>query len=88
MGGKGKLINKKRKFQGHKEDDPEFDLAKKHLKTSHVRSMEKRLIIVLEGAQLETVKVGDQYSLISSYNEILISFILRLGGAHVRVAEL
>lgn len=57
MGGKGKII-KKRKFVGHKEDDPEFDLAKKHLKTSHIRALEKRLIIVLEGSQLETVKVN------------------------------
>uniref|UniRef100_A0A1I8ML51 18S rRNA (pseudouridine-N1)-methyltransferase n=1 Tax=Musca domestica TaxID=7370 RepID=A0A1I8ML51_MUSDO len=65
MGGQGKVIRKKRKFQGHKEDDPEFDLAKKHLKTSHVRSMEKRLIIVLESAQLETVKVGNTFELLN-----------------------
>lgn len=57
MGGKGKFFSKKRKFVGNKEDDPEFDMTKKHLKTSHLRALEKRLIIVLEGAQLETVKV-------------------------------
>ena len=57
MGGKGKTFAKKRKFVGNKEDDPEFDMTKKHLKTSHLRAQEKRLIIVLEGAQLETVKV-------------------------------
>lgn len=63
MGGKGKTLNKKRKFVGNREDDTEFDLTKKHLKTSHIRSMEKRLIIVLEGAQLETVKVRQTNSL-------------------------
>ena len=47
----------KRKFMGNKEDDTEFDITKKHLKTSHIRAMEKRLIIILEGAQLESVKV-------------------------------
>lgn len=48
--------SRKRKFD-NKEDNNEFDLSKKHLKTGHIRSMEKRLIVVLEGAQLETVKV-------------------------------
>jgi hypothetical protein len=40
------------------DDDAEFDLPSKQLITSHVRANEKRLIIVLEGAQLETVKVS------------------------------
>lgn len=57
MGGQGKTINRKRKFVGRKADDPEFDLDKKHFKVLHVNASEKRLIIVLEGAQLETVKV-------------------------------
>lgn len=81
MGGQGKVIRKKRKFQGHKEDDPEFDLAKKHLKTSHVRSMEKRLIIVLEGAQLETVKVKRTNSLLNALMVILYTTSF-LGGQH------
>lgn len=86
MGGKGKIINKKRKFQGHKEDDPEFDLAKKHLKTSHVRAMEKRLIIVLEGAQLETVKVGFVFA--AFIIKLLFFLYLSLGGSCVRVTKL
>lgn len=58
MGGQGKTINRKRKFVGRKADDPEFDLDKKHFKVLHLNASEKRLIIVLEGAQLETVKVS------------------------------
>ncbi|XP_055905608.1 ribosomal RNA small subunit methyltransferase NEP1 [Eupeodes corollae] len=62
MGGKGKGI--KRKAQPIK-DDNEFDFTKKHLVTSHIRAMEKRLIIVLEGAQLETVKMGSAFELLN-----------------------
>ncbi|XP_055380512.1 ribosomal RNA small subunit methyltransferase NEP1 [Condylostylus longicornis] len=61
MGGKGK----KRKFVGNREDDTEFDLTKKHLRTGHIISEQKRLIIVLEGAQLETVKVGGGFELLN-----------------------
>lgn len=56
--------SRKRKFD-NKEDNNEFDLSKKHLKTGHIRSMEKRLIVVLEGAQLETVKVGTAFELLN-----------------------
>uniref|UniRef100_A0A1B0BDI6 18S rRNA (pseudouridine-N1)-methyltransferase n=1 Tax=Glossina palpalis gambiensis TaxID=67801 RepID=A0A1B0BDI6_9MUSC len=65
MGGKAKINKRKRKFQGHPEDDPEFDLTKKHLKSIHTQAMEKRLIIVLEGAQLETVKIGHSFELLN-----------------------
>lgn len=65
MGGQGKLINRKRKFEGRKEDDPEFDLDRNNFKLLHVNTKEKRLIIVLEGAQLETVKVSDSNTSIS-----------------------
>lgn len=51
-------MSKKRKFAVEQEETNEFSLSKKFLATSHVRAQEKRLIIVLEGAQLETVKVG------------------------------
>lgn len=50
-------MGKKRKFEVEEKDNNEFALPAKFLATSHVRSMEKRLIVVLEGAQLETVKV-------------------------------
>lgn len=51
-------MGKKRKFEAEQKDTNEFALPAKFLATSHVRSQEKRLIVVLEGAQLETVKVG------------------------------
>lgn len=50
-------MGKKRKFEVEQKDDNEFGLPAKFLATSHIRSQEKRLIIILEGAQLETVKV-------------------------------
>lgn len=45
------------RVQEQKKDESEFNLPAKFLKSSHVRAQEKRLIIVLEGAHLETVKV-------------------------------
>lgn len=45
------------RVQEQKKDENEFNLPAKFLKSSHVRAQEKRLIIVLEGAHLETVKV-------------------------------
>ena len=45
-------MGKKRKLR-----DDEFDPAPQHLTISHIREQEKRLIIILEKAQLETVKV-------------------------------
>lgn len=52
--GKGK----KRKVETNKgEDENVFNLPPKHLAKSHISSHEKRLIIILDGAQLETVKV-------------------------------
>ncbi|XP_017850953.1 ribosomal RNA small subunit methyltransferase NEP1 [Drosophila busckii] len=65
MGGQGKTINRKRKFVGRKEDDPEFDMDKKNFKVMYTNASEKRLIIVLEGAQLETVKVGNTFELLN-----------------------
>lgn len=50
MGKKRKLVNK--------DDDFEYDPVPKHLVTSHIKKQEKRLIVVLENAQLETVKVS------------------------------
>lgn len=50
-------MGKKRKFEVEQKDNNEFGLPAKFLATSHIRSQEKRLIVILEGAQLETVKV-------------------------------
>jgi len=49
-------MGKKRKV-GNKEDEYEIDPVPKHLVVAHLKNQEKRLIIVLESAQLETVKV-------------------------------
>lgn len=51
-------MGKKRKFEVEQKDNNEFGLPAKFLATSHIRSEEKRLIVILEGAQLETVKVS------------------------------
>lgn len=49
-------MGKKRKHESN-ENEYEFDPSPKHLQVSHVRDQEKRLIVILEGAQLESVKV-------------------------------
>lgn len=46
-------MGKKRKHA----NDNEFDPVPKHLVASHIKKQEKRLIVILENAQLETVKV-------------------------------
>lgn len=46
------------------EDDYEYDPAPKHLQVGHIKNQEKRLIVILENAQLESVKVR-LYSLMS-----------------------
>lgn len=50
--GKGK----KRPFE--EDSEREFDPAPKHLSIAHIKNQEKRLIVVLEQAQLESVKVS------------------------------
>lgn len=50
-------MGKKRKLLA-KDDEFEYDPIPKHLVTSHIRKQEKRLIVILENAQLETVKVS------------------------------
>lgn len=50
-------MGKKRKLKSSNEDENEFDPVPKHLMVAHLKNQEKRLIIILEGAQLESVKV-------------------------------
>lgn len=50
-------MGRKRHAGASEETEGEYDLPAKHMNTSHIRANERRLIIVLEGAQLETVKV-------------------------------
>lgn len=45
------------KRRNHEKDDFEYDPAPKHLHVAHIKKQEKRLIIILEKAQLESVKV-------------------------------
>lgn len=49
-------MGQKRKNRNGK-DDFEYDPAPKHLHVVHIKNQEKRLIIILEKAQLESVKV-------------------------------
>lgn len=50
-------MGKKRKHEANN-DDFEFDPIPRHLVTSHIKKQEKRLIVILENAHLETVKVS------------------------------
>lgn len=50
-------MGKKRKLKEEK-DDNEYDPVPKHLVKAHLKNQEKRLIIILEDAQLESVKVS------------------------------
>lgn len=50
-------MGQKRKKDIKKKDDYEYDPAPKHLHVGHIKNQEKRLIIILENAQLESVKV-------------------------------
>lgn len=73
-------MGKKRKFEVEQKDTNEFGLPAKFLATSHIRSQEKRLIVILEGAQLETVKVSQ---LIWTHTQngmfTFLVFVYRLG---------
>ena len=51
----GKLGKKRKQYDDN--DESEFDPAPKHLQTAHIKNQEKRLIVILENAQLESVKV-------------------------------
>lgn len=49
-------MGKKRKLKDTS-DEYEFDPVPRHMVNAHLKDQEKRLIVILEGAQLETVKV-------------------------------
>lgn len=68
-------MGKRRKFEVENKDDNEFGLPAKFLRTSHIRSHEKRLIVILEGAQLETVKVGYSLGIKSKDSKFITLFI-------------
>ncbi|KAJ8917152.1 hypothetical protein NQ315_012644 [Exocentrus adspersus] len=58
-------MGKKRKLKDSKDDEFEFDPVPKHLVVAHLKNQEKRLVIILEGAQLETVKEGNKFKLLN-----------------------
>jgi len=70
-------MGKKRKRVGGEEEDPEeagplgptgpveVDLPPRHLSTPHQAKEEKRLIVVLENAQLESAKIGPNFELLN-----------------------
>jgi rRNA pseudouridine-1189 N-methylase Emg1 (Nep1/Mra1 family) len=43
----------------------EMDLPSKHVTTNHIKNQEKRLIVVLEQAHLETVKWGKGFGILN-----------------------
>lgn len=57
------------------EDDYEYDPGSKHLQIGHIKNQEKRLIIILENAQLESVKVRLYFLLYLSMFTNLILFL-------------
>lgn len=65
----------KRKRGGGEEKpkvEGEYDLPAKHLKAIHVEPNKKRLMIILHGAQLETVKVSGSSQTI--FNQLVQCF--------------
>lgn len=69
--GKGK----KRKLETREKDNDanEFNLPAKFLASSHIRSNEKRLIVILDGAQLETVKVRKAHRIHLSVSDHILT---------------
>lgn len=69
-------MGKKRKNEDNK-DDNEYDPAPKHLQVKHIKNQEKRLIIILENAQLESVKVRIGNSSICQLSSFSRHYILK-----------
>lgn len=66
-------MGKKRKLRTKTEEEEfEFDPIPKHLVTAHIKNQEKRLIIILEKAHLESVKVGNSFELLNCDDHISI----------------
>lgn len=60
------------KRKKREENDYEYDPAPKHLQVGHIKNQEKRLIVILENAQLESVKVGNSFELLNCDDHINI----------------
>ncbi|XP_044756358.1 ribosomal RNA small subunit methyltransferase NEP1-like [Coccinella septempunctata] len=74
---KSTFDEKAAKKKKDRSEEFEFDPMPKHLVIAHLKNQEKRLIIILENAQLETVKIGEKFQLLNSDNH---SNILRKNG--------
>lgn len=76
-------MGKKRKLA--KDNDLEYDPVPKHLVTSHIKKQEKRLIVILENAQLETVKVSFKCLLVRQIQNLFVSVIITIFGICFRM---
>jgi len=65
--------NKRKK---HDENDYEYDPAPKHLQIGHIKNQEKRLIVILENAQLESVKVRLYFLYLAMFTNSATFFII------------
>ena len=64
-------MGRKRKID---EDDDQYDPPSSHLSISHIVKQDKRLIIILEGAQLESIKVRTQHIVNVSRSAVFFCF--------------
>lgn len=70
------------KKRTREDNENEFDPAPKHLQAAHIRNQEKRLIVILENAQLESVKVSKNHHVTSKNSHeylIIIECLCILG---------
>lgn len=73
--------NKRKKRE---ENDYEYDPAPKHLQIGHIKNQEKRLIVILENAQLESVKVRLYFLLyLSIFTNLTMLFSLLIISLHL-----
>lgn len=60
------------------ENDYAYDPAPKHLQVGHIKNQEKRLIIILEDAQLESVKVRLRFSFLFYIYKLQLTSIYKI----------
>jgi len=63
-------MQEKRKFEKFVDKEDNEEDVKKVKLAGHVKNQEKRLIVVLEGANLEVIKIGDKYELLNCDDHI------------------
>ncbi|KAH0549144.1 hypothetical protein KQX54_006534 [Cotesia glomerata] len=60
----------KKRLRENKDEKDEQNLVKKRLKINTPVNLDKRLIVILESAQLETAKVGKKFELLHSRHDV------------------